>query len=601
MKIRVADYVAWRLAEEGIYSVFLLSGGGMMHLLDGLARNERIKIICNHHEQASGIAAEGYARLSGGLGACFATSGPGATNLSTAIAGAWLDSVPVIFFTGQSKVSQTIQGSRIEGLRQFGMFEIDILPTVKSITKFAQFMDKATDVPRLLEMAITAAKSGRPGPVLLDFPLDIQGASIEIPALVVPARVVDPLPAPRPSDLKAIADAWRSARRPLILAGHGVRVAGAAGDLLALARAAGIPVVTNSLAKDILPYDASEFIGHPGVKGDRAGNFALQAADLIIALGASYHVSTTGYELDKFAPRALKIQVDIDRANFMRESVGVGIKVLSGVREFIDAIRPHAPQGLPHHATWMRKLQVTKKQFPVAAEPHKVEVGRLNIYAVMEVLSTALNEHTTLIADAGSAFYTVGQGFRVKSGQRVLMSGGFGAMGWSLPAATGAACADPRQTVIAITGDGSLQTNVHELAIHVGNRLNVATLILNNVSYVSIKNTQDAYFNSTYAGVDRKSGVFLPDLRKLADAYGLPYVSISTTDELKVAIADLYANPGPRLLDVHTNLGQEIFPTVSAKRLEDGRMESMPLHVMSPFLPAAEQERLMADLTTVDA
>lgn len=601
MKIRVADYVAWRLAEEGIRSVFLLSGGGMMHLLDGLARNEQIKIICNHHEQASGFAAEGYARLSGGLGACFATSGPGATNLSTAIAGAWLDSVPVIFFTGQSKVSQTIQGSRIEGLRQFGMFEIDILPTVKSITKFAHFMDKAADVPRLLEMAIAAAKSGRPGPVLLDFPLDIQGASIDIPALVIPTRVSDPLPGPRPHDLSAIVDAWRSARRPLILAGHGVRVAGAADNLLALARASGIPVVTNSLAKDILPYDASEFIGHPGVKGDRAGNFAVQAADLIIALGASYHVSTTGYELDKFAPGALKIQIDIDRANFVRESVGVGIKVLSGVLEFIDAIRPQAPQGLPHHATWMRKLQAIKKQFPVAVEPHKVETGRLNIYAVMEILSTELTEHTTLVADAGSAFYAVGQGFRVKSGQRVLMSGGFGAMGWSLPAATGAACADPRQTVVAITGDGSLQTNVHELAIHVGNRLNIATVILNNASYVSIKNTQDAYFNGTYAGVDRKSGVFLPSLRKLAEAYGLAYVCIATGDELRSAIADVYASPGPRLLDVQTNLGQEIFPTVSAKRLEDGRMESMPLHVMSPFLPSVEQDRLMTDLTAMDA
>lgn len=592
MKIRVADYLAKTFKDQGIRNVFLLSGGGMMHLLDGAAREPSLGLVCHHHEQAAGIAAEGYARASETFGVCYATSGPGATNIVTALAGAWLDSTPVIFLTGQSKVSQTIKKSGFQGLRQFGTFEIDIVEVAKPISKFVWFLDRAEDAPYVLGKAIYLAQSGRPGPVLIDIPLDVQGALIDpenCRAFVPPVgRIL-----PAAEQMEAMLGRWRKACRPLIVAGHGVRVSRTTTHLLDLAKSTGTPVVTTQLAKDILPYDSPWFVGHPGVKGDRAGNLSIQAADFILYLGSSIHVLNTGYEMDQYASAAYKVQVDCDSANFDKEEIHVDLKLTADLDGFFSQILP-VSGFIPHQTkAWRDWTQACKKRFPVFSEAHKTEPDRLNIYRVLERLQQVADEQTIVVTDAGSAFYAVGQAWQLKEGQRVITSGGFGAMGWALPAATGAAKACPTRPVYCITGDGSLQVNIHELAVISHHHCNVKIIVLNNNGYQSIKNTQNNYFNGFHAGVDSSSGVWIPSMGDLASTYHLPYYKVCSEVELGEIQGSALRSEGPCLIDIHCNLFQEIIPTVSSRQLPDGRMTSMPIHHMAPFLSEDELRSLM--------
>ena len=486
MSIRVSDYIAQRLQEIGVRSVFLLSGGGMMHLLDAVSRMPEIRYFCCHHEQACAMAAEGYARQSGNLGVCYATSGPGGTNTITGIVGAYQDSSPMLVLTGQSKRSQTIQTSGISGLRQFGVFEVDIVPIVRSVTKAAIFLDDPQMVRYHLERAIHLATTGRPGPVLIDVPLDVQAAPID-PETLRPYEGEDALlPTPPPDEIRSVLERLSAAKRPLILTGHGVRVSGAVEAFRATIHRLNIPVVTTSLALDALPYQDPLFIGHPGPKGDRAGNFAVQTADVILSLGSSLHVSTTGYELDQFAVNAYKIQVDLDDAVLAREQVGVNQKIRAGVSEFLSALNAQMgpePSLRPAGEAWSAKCLDWKERYAVRHETHVPNPGKINYYDLVETLSDLMQGEETLVTDAGSAYYVTGQAFRVKANQRVIVSGALGAMGYALPASLGVASADLTRTVVCLTGDGSLQTNIHELQTlrHYG--LNVKLIVVSNDGY----------------------------------------------------------------------------------------------------------------------
>lgn len=598
MKKRVADYFAESIAKKGVKNVFLLSGGGMMHLLDGLAVNDSLEKVYHHHEQCAGIAAEAYARASGGVAFCYATSGPGALNIVMPVTGAWLDSVPVVFITGQSKVSQTVRGTHSQGLRQFGTFEVDIIALVKSVTKFTWFLDNPADAPAVFEKACEIALSGRPGPVLIDVPVDVQGAFFDdekVPGYHnLTCRI-----APDDATLETILERWQNAKRPVILAGHGARVSSAGEEILALCRKTGTPLVTTQLGKDIVEYDNQYFIGHPGLKGDRAGNIAVQNADFILTLGASLHVFTTGYELEKFAKDACIVQVDLERTILDREQVGVSVKCCADLKSFLQAItNRHEMANFSQAGSmqWREKLLGFKKRFAVSLEAHKTEPGRLNMYSVIDEACRLARGGETIIADAGSAFYTIGQAWRVKKNQRVLISGGLGSMGWALPAATGAAKARSNNPVICITGDGSIQTNVHELAVIAKNKCNIKIVVFNNDGYLSIKNTQDNYFNGLYAGADSASGVFLPSLEKVADTYGLQFTRVSALSDFTAAFEQALSKDGPCIIEALTNIDQEIIPTVSSKKLDDGRMASMPLDNMSPFLDQSVLDEIEQEL-----
>lgn len=593
MKIRVADYIASRLLEMGAKHVFLLNGGMMMHLVDALGHPDGLSYICNHHEQASAMAADGYARYSGKLGVCYATSGPGATNILTGLVGAWQDSTPVLFLTGQIKSTQTIHGSGIPNLRQFGTFEVDIVPVVQSVTKYAQLVMDPLTIRFHIEKAFHIALSGRPGPVLLDLPLDVQGALIDPDELIGYAPEIPELE-PHVEMIDTVIALIQAAKRPLILAGYGVRCAGAVALLQLLAEKFDVPVVTTQFGKDVLFYEHPLFIGHPGPKGDRPGNFAIQTADLILSIGCSLHSQTTGWENDLFAPNAVKVQVELDQAIFAREKVQVAHKVHAGSKEFINALLARTSQA-GNWAAWRSCCQSWKQRYPVKADLHDRHVGAINFYHFAEALSLELDHNACVVADAGSAFYVMGQAFRLKSGQRFISSGSMGAMGFALPTANGVAVANVTGSTVCVTGDGSLMTNVHELATMSQNRLNVKLFVVNNDGYVSMRNTQRDFCNGHYVGADRESGVFIPSMKLLAASYELPFVRCTETDDLNTVIAEVLAMDGPVMCEIVAMRDQKIIPTVISIKLPDGRMQSSQIHNMSPLLSNDVMEQELAN------
>lgn len=594
--MRVADYIAEYLENLGVEKVFLLSGGGMMHLLDAISRRKKITYVCNHHEQASGMAADGYARISGKLGVCYATSGPGGTNTLTAVVGAYQDSTPVLFISGQSKVSQTIRGRNMPGLRQFGTFEVDVISTVKDVTKYAAFVDDADMIKYHLDKAVYFAFNGRPGSVFLDIPLDIQGKKID-PAKLKGFEPEKKVEIQRTEAFKRQLATFftklAESKKPLFLAGYGVRAAHVTEKYKRLIEKLNIPSLTTCFGNDVVEFDHPLYVGHPGVKGDRAGNFAIQNTDLLISVGASLHVTTTGYELDQFAPKAFKVLVDPDDKVHAREEVGVNQKFVCDVEAFIDASLEYIDKNNFSVKTsqWKEYCQFLKKDLSVYNEPHVTEPDKINFYQFAECLDQKSGETDIIVTDAGSAFYVVGQAFRIKKTQRVVNSGSLGAMGFALPAATGAAFAAPENTVLCITGDGSLQTNIHELAVFKRYNLNIKLFVVNNDGYVCIRNTQNNFFQGQLAGTSYESGVFIPDTQKLAQAYEIPYFSTQKLSELNETVTKALATPGPVICEIFTPRYQEIIPTVSSKRMDDGSMKSMPLDNMSPFMSESERKK----------
>jgi acetolactate synthase-1/2/3 large subunit len=608
MKIRVADYIADYLEKRGVRKVFLLAGGGMMHLIDAVGRRTRLGYVCNHHEHAGALAAEGYARETGQLGVCYATSGPGASNTVTGVVECWQDSVPVLFVSGQSKLSQTIQGSKIYGLRQFGTFEVDIISIVKPITKYAAFLDDPAQIRFHLEKACALATSGRPGPVFIDVPVDVQGALIDPEKLVGYREASEAPNQPADSVMDEVVDRLAAARRPLILAGHGIRAAGAVEKFRELSARLNVPVATTQLAADLLPYDHPLYVGHPGMKGDRPGNLAVQCADVILSLGSSLHVLTTGYELDRFAPTAYKIQVELDENVLKREQVGVQKKIACGIPEFLDCLeRRLANRSTPNKTlvasgAWHERCLLWKRELSVRKEPHARPNGAINYYDLNDALSDLCADTDTVVTDAGSAFYVIGQAFRTKKGQRVIISGALGAMGHALPLALGAAAAAPEKKIVCVTGDGSFQTNIQELATIAHHKFNIAIFVVNNDGYVSIRNTQKNFFGGFLVGTDPKSGVTMPDLEKIASAYGIPYRVARDLNSLTDTVREALCESGPVLCEVFTAPIQEIIPTVSSFKRPDGTMESKPLHDMYPFLdPALLEKYMMKDESAISA
>jgi acetolactate synthase-1/2/3 large subunit len=592
-KVRVVDYIVQHLTEIGVDTAFLLNGGGMMHLVDSIGRHPDMQVVCNHHEQASAMAADGYARISGKIGFCCATSGPGATNILTGLVGAWQDSSRVLFLTGQAKVSETICNSGIEGLRQCGTFEVDIVPIVKSVTKYSVMVTDAKDIKFHLEKALFLMEHGRPGPVLLDLPLDVQGSLIDpkiLEGFDFPSRQsVDK----SDCDLTEVSNALKASSRPLFLVGNGVRIARATSEFQELIRFLGVPVVTTQLGKDALYYSHPLFVGHGGPKGCRAGNFAIQSADLIIFLGCSLHGQTTGWEADLFAPSAKKIQVDIDGSLLRREKVHVHVKIQMGISEFVsNAIHSLEPTDCD---AWQSRCSSWKVRYPIISEPHDETTSKINLYRFVDSLSSVAPSTTRFISDAGSSFYVTGQALLLKKGQRFISSGSLGAMGFALPAACGAAGFDREQLNVCVTGDGSLMTNLHELATVKYNQFNLKVFVISNDGYVSMRNTQNSFFGGNLVGADSTCGVFIPEICELAKSFELPYLRIDCAKGLEEHIREALSMDGPVVVEVMCNIDQKIIPSVTSKKLDDGRMTSMALHEMAPHLPndILEQEMMI--------
>jgi acetolactate synthase-1/2/3 large subunit len=587
MKMRVADYILQFLEQQGVNDVFLLSGGGIMHLTDGLANNKNINVTCFHHEQAEAMAMDAYARISGKFGVGYFTTGPGATNAITGCAGAWLDSVPCLFISGQTKRKESVYNLGITGLRQVGVQEINILPIIQSITKYSAMINYPEDIRFVLEQAIYLAKSGRPGPVWLDIPVDVQGAIIDTDTLIDYTPPKQP-PAQQDTLYEKLSFFLKESKRPVILAGQGVRISGAIQELLLFASMNNIPIVTTYLGIDIIDSASQNYVGRVGIKGDRAGNFAVQNADVLLVIGSSLPVAETGYDYENFAPKAKRIVVDIDRTAHKKNMVAIDLMFESDAKEFLNQTSKICKEEqIRYSSQWLNRCIAWREKYPVNLPEYKNREQTVNIYPFIDVLCQKLTSHDIIVTDAGSAFFAGSQAVKIKQGMRYITSGGFATMGFGIPASIGACIAARNQRVICITGDGSFQQNLQELQTIVHYNLPIKIFVLNNQGYLSIRITQTKLFDGRLVGEGKETGVSFPNISKIAYAYDLPFYRISKYPDLHNLDYILNCNE-PSICEVVTPYYQEIIPAAASYRKDDGTMESKPLEDMFPFLPRDE-------------
>lgn len=585
--MRVADYVFKYLADYGIKHVFLVVGGGAMHLNNALKKEKRIKYICNHHEQGAAIAAEGYARTTGGLAVVNVTSGPGGTNTLTGVIGQWLDSVPVLYLSGQVKHETTIASVSDIRLRQLGDQEINIIDIVKPVTKYAKMITDPETIKAELDKAVHISTSGRPGPVWLDIPLNVQGALIDERRLK--GEKINDIPlAVDGKAIAAVAEETQKAKRPIIIAGHGIRLAKAKKQFLELVDLLDIPVVTTFNGFDLIDSGSDNFIGRIGTLGSRAGNFALQNADLVICLGTRNNIRQISYNWTSFAKNAKKIIVDIDDTELHKKTIKGDLLIHLDAKVFMAELSRKIPDGFRVDKAWLDWCLVRKKKYPVVLDEYKAENERcVHPYFFMEKLTSRLDANAVVVAGNGSACVVLFQAGIVKSGQRIFWNSGCAAMGYALPASIGAALAGDKD-VICITGDGSIQMNLQELQTIKHNNLPIKIFILNNQGYSSIEQTQTTFFNGDFIGCNRGSGVSFPDNSKLADLYDMKYFKINSTDKMEQEINNVLACKGASICEVVLNCGYIFAPKLSSEKKSDGKMVSKPLEDLYPFLERNE-------------
>lgn len=600
--MRVADYIFKYLAELGIKHVFLVTGGGAMHLNDALKKEKRIKYVCNHHEQGAAIAAEGYSRTTGELAVVNVTSGPGGTNALTGVIGQWLDSVPVLYLSGQVKFETTIASVPGHCLRQLGDQEINIVDIVKSVTKYAKLITDPDTIKVELDRAVSIATSGRPGPVWLDIPLDVQGALIDERNLKGEDINNNTLSVEDASISTVIEELYK-AERPVLVAGHGIRISKAKEQFLKLVDLVDIPVVTTFNGFDLIASNSDNFIGRIGTLGSRAGNFALQNADLVICLGTRNNLRQVSYNWASFARYAKRIIIDIDESELHKKTVKGDILIHSDAKVFITKLLGSISEDFSVDKSWLKWCLARKEKYPIVLDEYKTPNDHyVHPYSFIEKLTEVLDENAVLVAGNGTACVVLFQAGIVKAGQRIFWNSGCAAMGYALPAAVGAALAENRD-VVCITGDGSIQMNLQELQTVKQNNLPVKIFILNNQGYRSIEQTQTTFFNSDFIGCNDESGVSFPDNSKLADLYDMKYLRIDSTDMMGQVIDNALSYKGALICEVILNNDYIFSPKLSSERKPDGRLISKPLEDLYPFLDRDEfcSNMIVKDIDEDDA
>ena len=584
--MRVADYIFKTLAGKGVRHVFFVSGGGAMHLNDALGREKRIKYVCNLHEQACAMAAEGYARASGMPGVICVTTGPGGTNALTGVMGAWLDSVPMVIISGQIKRATMITACPDLKLRQLGDQEYNIVDAVKPMTKFAKTVMSAEEVPETLEYAWQLCQSGRPGPVWIDVPLDIQAAETPLAAPV--AKITAPAPK-KPTDLeiRRITELLQSAQRPAIIVGSGVRNAKAEKLFLEVAESLNIPVLTSISGIDIIPSGHPLFFGRPGILGERAANFIMQNSDLFIVLGTRMGIRICGYAYETVARAATKVMVDIDDAELNKPTFRPDVKIHADAGEFLAALHASLPT-LSAKSEWLTYCNRVKSKYPVILPEHRNRTDYVSSYVLPEAIVNNASKPLTVVTSNGIAYTSTFQAIPIDKGMRMFSNEACASMGYGLPAAIGAAFADGSRTIACFEGDGSIQMNIQELQTLVNYRLPVKLFVYNNAGYLSIKTTQRAFFGGHFVGSEAGSGVILPSFEKLAAAYGLPYFKLQNNQELDEKLPQIFQTSDPVLVEVMLDPFEVLGPKAASRSLQDGRLISAPLEDLAPFLPREE-------------
>ena len=594
--MKVSDYIAGFLADRSVRHVFMLTGGGAMHLNDSFAGEPRIRVICNHHEQACAMAAEAYARISGGVGVINVTTGPGGINAMNGVFGAWVDSIPMLVVSGQVKRELCVSTNSMPGLRQIGDQEADIVSMVRGITKYAVMVTDPSSVRYHLERALHLATSGRPGPCWIDVPIDVQASQIDpeqLPAYDPAEDRVADATAQLPELCAEVVRRLSAAERPVILAGKGIRSAGALDVFDRVIRCLGIPVATGWQAIDLLASDDPLYCGRPGDIGNRAGNFTVQNADLLLVVGCRLSVRHTSHGWQSFARHAFKIQVDADLAELRKPTVRIDLPIHCDARAFLEELArklEHHGVDATRHRDWLGWCRERVTRYPVVLPRHRViRDGKVNPYHFVETLFSHLGPDDIVACGNGAANVVGFQAADIKKGQRVFCNTGDASMGYDLPAAIGAAVAHEGHRVVCLAGDGSIQLNIQELQTVVHHDLPLKILVLNNGGYLSMRMSQGTYFKR-FVGESPRSGVSFPDMVKVAEAYGLPAYRISGEDFPRQLVDALEA-PGPALCDVTLDPEQLFEPKLSSRQLPDGRMVSAPLEDMFPFLSREELQQ----------
>jgi acetolactate synthase-1/2/3 large subunit len=586
--MKLSDYVVDFIARQGVRHVFMLPGGGAMHLNDSLGRHPTLKFVCNIHEQGCAVAAEAYGQFAG-LGVAMVTTGPGGTNAITGVAGAWLESTPMLVVSGQVKRADLV-GNR--GVRQIGFQEIDIVSVVKPITKYAVIIVEPRDVRKCLEEAVWRATHGRKGPVWVDIPLDVQATEIDPESLLgfVPPRA-DSTETPQVKEAARRTMALLTqAQRPVVLAGNGVRHAGAIDLFLEWVGRIGIPVLTTWKALDFLPDDHPLYVGRPGAVGQRAANFAQQTSDVFISIGARLDYGQTAYNHSNFAPRARRVVVDIDPAEIAKLQMDLAVSLIADAGLFLRELAALAKEApLPDWSAWRARCAAWRTRYPIVLpDYHSVPSGVHN-YVLVDTLGRLLRDGDILVpGSSGACSEVTAQAVPVMKGVRFINTHGLGAMGFGVPAALGACLASGEHRTVCIDGDGGFVMNAQELAVIARLNLPVKFFVLDNGGYNSIRATQINYFNRRFVACDAASGLALPDLQKTAEAGGIPFRRITAQTDLRRELAAVLDAPGPAVCAVQMAPDQFTQPKVSSKQQPDGRMVTMPMEDLWPFLERDE-------------
>jgi acetolactate synthase-1/2/3 large subunit len=597
MKVKVADYVADFFAGNDISQVFMITGGGIMHLNDALGHHKQLHCLYNHHEQASSMAAEAYYRIYNKIPVLCVTSGPGATNVTTGVAGAYIDSVPMIVLSGQVRYDTTAHSTGLN-LRAMGEWEFDIVPSASSMTKYCEMVIEPKKIRYCLEKALYIAKSGRPGPCWLVIPVNVQGSYVETDELEgfdereyeanIPPRVED-------GCLDEILDLIKKAKRPVFYAGNGIRIAGAYDIFRKVADKLNIPVVTGWNCIDLIPDDHPLYAGRGGMIGTRPGNFAAQNSDLLLSVGSRLSIRQVGYNHKAWAREAYTIVVDADKEELKKPTVHVSMPVWADAKEFLEKLdKKLEDKKFYQNVEWLEICQNWKKDYPIVTEEHYKEKEPINVYAFVNELSRRLPENQIIVSGNGTPCMVGSQACIMKEGQRYIMNAGLAAMGYGLPAAVGASVAAPGRSVILLDGDGSIQMNIQELQTVVHHKLPIKIFLINNDGYHSIRQTQMNFFGDKLVGIGSDSGdLSFPDMSKIAAAYGIEYRSCCNFDQMLKAVDEVIAMDGPVLCEVYVSKTQKFEPKSATKKLEDGSLVSAPLEDMAPFLSKEELEKNM--------
>jgi len=587
--IKLSEYIFSFIADVGVREVFAVSGGGAMHLVDAVASEDRLRYIATHHEQAAAMAAEGYARITGRPGVALVTSGPGGTNATTGVCGAWIDSIPTIFISGQVTSDTLIAET---GLRQFGIQESNIIELVKPITKYAVTVTDPLTIKYHLQKAYHLAMTGRPGPVWLDIPLDVQGRMINLDELSDYTPDTPNATENRDMLLRQVEQCitmLQKAERPVLITGYGIRLAKAEHEIISLIEKLGIPVISSWTSSDLIPTDHEQYIGRSGIMGDRAGNFTVQNADLLLILGSRMSIPQVGYNFKTFARGAKRIVVDIDQKELDKPSIKPDLPILADVRDFIRELIHCLPKSNPLAChTWLTRCLEWKAKYPIVLPEYRNNPDGVNSFYFVDQLAQKLGNDAVVVTDMGTSFTCTMQTFQTKAGQRLFTSSGHASMGFGLPGAIGACFGHDRRQTICISGDGGLQMNIQELQTMVTYKLPIILFVLNNKGYLTIKLMQQNHFGR-YVGSDPGSGVICPDIIKVATAYGITSLRINNHRELDEQLDSVLSqNDGPFICEIMMPEDQPLIPRISSLKKPDGTIIAKPLEDLYPFLDREE-------------